>query len=83
MQKDISVVTGYLKTIDTYESLVKIELLQGESNGVYKAYKVIYRNTDNEKVKLRIELDFSHEKLSSGQWKDHSLKTKKFSKFLD
>jgi hypothetical protein len=82
MKKDISVVTGYLKTVDAYDSLIKIELLKSESNGVYKAYKVVYLNKDHQKVKLRIELDFSHQKLSSGAWKSTSLKTKKFSHFV-
>lgn len=83
MISDISVVTGFLKSIESYESLLKIDLLRSESNGVYKAYKISYLNTDKKKVKLRLELDFVHEKLSSGKWNDNSLKTKKFSHFLD
>ncbi|WP_115462583.1 hypothetical protein [Winogradskyella aurantiaca] len=82
MKTDISVVTGFLNSIETYQSIFKIELLQSESNGVYKAFKVIYLDKDHKKVKLRIELDFVHEKLSAGFWKDPSLKTKKFSHFL-
>jgi len=82
MEKDISIIAGFLKTLDTYKHLHKIALLPSESNGVYKTYKVHYINNDNKKIKLRVELDFSHQKLSSGLWNDHSLKTQKFKHFL-
>ena len=81
MKNDISVITGFLTSLDTYQNLHKIELLSSESNGVYKAYKVIYIDKNKRKKRLRLELDFTHDKLSFGPWKSSSLSTKKFSSF--
>jgi hypothetical protein len=82
MPYDYSVIAGFLQSLDSYESLHKIELIQSESNGVYKTYKVVYSTDKEKKVKLRIELDFQHKKLSSAKWKDRSFTTKKFKYYL-
>lgn len=83
MTPDISVITGFLNSLNSYQSIHKIELISAESNGVYKAFKVIYNDVDGNKIKLRLELDFQHKKLSSAKWKDRSFTTKKFKHYLD
>ena len=83
MKDNFAVFCGFTNSIADLIEFLQLKLIEKESNEAYKVYRYTYLDSSNKKIKLRLELDHIHKKLSYGNWDDHSLQTKKFKYFTN